>query len=74
MQANNAEAKARLFELVQKAMLGEDVVISRDNMPLLRPVPLEPLQGARMPGTGKRDIFAIAADFDRTPADFEGYR
>ena len=39
-QFNVAEAKARFSELVQKAVSGEEVVIARDNRPLLRLVPL----------------------------------
>jgi prevent-host-death family protein len=74
MNVNIAEAKARLSELVQKAMLGEEVVISRDNKPLLRLVPYEQQQQTRKPGSAKGEVIAIAADFDETPADFDGYR
>jgi prevent-host-death family protein len=74
MNVNIAEAKARLSELVQKAMLGEEVVISRDNKPLLRLVPYEQRQQTRKPGTGKGEVISIAADFDETPLDFDGYR
>jgi prevent-host-death family protein len=74
MQVNIAEAKARLSELVQKAMLGEEVVISKDNKPLLRLVPFETQQYTRKPGSGKRDVLAVASDFDHTPDDFDGYR
>lgn len=43
MQFNIAEAKARFSELVQKALLGEEVIIAKDHKPLLKLVPLEPL-------------------------------
>ncbi len=73
-QFNIAEAKARFSELVQKAMLGEEVIIAKDNKPVLRLTPLErPLQ-RRQPGTGKGQILYIAPDFDETPDDFEDYR
>lgn len=74
MNVNIAEAKARLSELVQKAMLGEEVIISRDNKPLLRLVPYEQQQQTRKPGSAKGEVISIAADFDETPADFDGYR
>jgi prevent-host-death family protein len=74
MQVNIAEAKAKLSELVQKAMLGEEVLISRDNKPLLRLVPIEPVQKMRMPGTGKGEVISVAPDFDVTPDAFDGYR
>jgi prevent-host-death family protein len=65
-------AKARFSELVQKAVSGEDVVIARDNKPLLRLVPLAGPGGKRKPGSAKGRVW-IASDFDRTPEDFEDY-
>ena len=71
-QFNVAEAKARFSELVQKAVSGEEVVIARDNRPLLRLVPLPAPGGRREPGSAKGRIW-MAPDFDRTPEDFEDY-
>jgi prevent-host-death family protein len=71
-QFNVAEAKARFSELVQKAVSGEEVVIAKDNRPLLRLVPLAVVGGKRKPGTAKGRVW-IAPDFDRTPEDFEDY-
>jgi len=71
-QFNVAEAKARFSELVQKAVSGEEVVIARDNRPLLRLVPLGATRGARKPGSAKGRIW-MAPGFDRTPEDFEAY-
>lgn len=70
---NIAEAKAHFSELVQKAMLGEEVVIAKDNKPVLKLVPLEHPQQPRKPGSGKGQILHIAADFDATPAAFKDY-
>ena len=70
-QFNVAEAKARFSELVQKAVSGEEVVIARDNRPLLRLVPLGASAGKRKPGSARGRVW-MAADFDRTPEDFEG--
>ena len=50
-QFNLAEAKARFSELVQKAMLGEEVIVTRKNKPVVRIVPIRPPK--RKPGTGK---------------------
>ena len=50
-QFNVAEAKSRFSELVQKAVSGEEVVIARDNHPLLRLVPLSAAGGRRKPGS-----------------------
>jgi len=71
-QFNVAEAKARFSELVQKAVSGEEVVIARDNRPLLRLVPLGATSGPRKPGSAKGRIW-MAPDFDRTPEDFEAH-
>lgn len=71
-QFNVAEAKARFSELVQKAVSGEEVVIARDNRPLLRLVPLPVAGGRRKPGSAKGRVW-MASDFDRTPEDFEEY-
>jgi prevent-host-death family protein len=71
-QFNVAEAKARFSELVQKAVSGEDVVIAKDNRPLLRLVPLAVPGGKRKPGSARGRIW-LAPDFDLTPKDFEDY-
>lgn len=72
-QYNIAEAKAHLSELLKKAMLGEDIVIARDNQPLVRLVPIEPVRVTRTPGSAKGQILVIAPDFDDTPTDFQDY-
>jgi prevent-host-death family protein len=71
-QFNVAEAKARFSELVQKAVSGEEVVIARDNRPLLRLVPLSARGARRKPGSAKGKVW-MASDFDQTPEDFEDY-
>jgi prevent-host-death family protein len=71
-QWNVAAAKARFSELVQKAISGEEVVIAKDNRPLLRLVPLGVPGGKRKPGSARGRVF-LAPDFDRTPEDFEDY-
>ncbi len=69
---NVAEAKARFSELVRKALLGEEVIIARDNRPLLKLVPLQPPKGSRTPGSAKGRVW-MAPDFDETPEDFKEY-
>jgi prevent-host-death family protein len=72
-QFNIAEAKSHLSELVQKALLGEEVVIAKDNKPVIRLVPVVAQTGARTPGSAKGLITYMAEDFDTTPEDFQGY-
>jgi prevent-host-death family protein len=72
-QYNIAEAKAHFSELVKLALLGEEVVIARDNKPLLRLLPIHGVKKARQPGSAKGQILFIAPDFDELPADFKEY-
>lgn len=69
---NIAEAKAHFSELVQKAMLGEEVIIAKDSKPLLKLVPLKKLKQPRKPGSAKGKIW-MAKDFDTIPEGFEDY-
>ena len=69
-QYDIAEAKVHLSELLQKAMLGEEVVIAWNNRPIARLVPVEPIKRMRFPGSAKGKILAIAPDFDEPMADF----
>jgi prevent-host-death family protein len=71
-RVNIAEAKARFSELVRRAMAGDEVVIARDNRPVLKLVPLQAPGERRIPGTARGQV-RMAPDFDRTPPDFEGY-
>ena len=52
-QFNIAEAKARFSELVQAALTGEEVVIAKDNKPLLKLVLLQAPLARRVPGSAK---------------------
>jgi len=69
---NVAEAKARFSELVRKALSGEEVIIARDNKPILKLVPLES-KARRVPGSAKGKIW-IGPDFDEPLEDFRDYR
>jgi prevent-host-death family protein len=69
---NVAQAKAQFSDLVRRALAGEEVIIAKDNKPLLKLVPLEAARQPRKPGSAKGKI-RMSADFDRTPPDFEDY-
>jgi prevent-host-death family protein len=73
-QFNIADAKSHFSELVQKALVGEDVIIARDNKPILRLVPVKRLDKGRQPGSAKGKILYIAPDFDEPLTDFVEYR
>jgi len=69
---NVAEAKARFSELIRKAMTGEEVIIAKDNKPVVRLVPIGPSQAVRKPGSAKGKIW-MAPDFDAPIDDFSDY-
>jgi len=70
---NIADAKTHFSKLVQKAMLGEEVIISKGNKPVLKLVPLDKPTRPRKPGSGKGQILYVAPDFDATPEGFKDY-
>lgn len=47
MKVNIHEAKTRFSQLVEKALRGEEVIISKHGKPLLRLVPIEGQKGQR---------------------------
>lgn len=69
---NIAEFKAHLSSLVNRALAGEEVIVARDNRPLLKLVPIDSPSAKRRPGSA-RDVVKIAADFDATLDDFVDY-
>jgi prevent-host-death family protein len=69
---NIADFKAHLSDLVNRALAGEEVIVARDNRPLLKLVPLESAPSRRKPGSA-RDRVRLADDFDVTPDDFAQY-
>jgi len=69
---NIAEAKANFSALVQKAMIGEEVIIAKDNKPVVKLVALVTPGKSRKPGSAKGQIW-LAPDFDATPGDFQDY-
>ena len=71
-QFNVAEAKSHLSDLLRKALQGEEVVIARDNKPLVRLVPLDRPLISRVPGSARGQVW-MAPDFDETPEDFKDY-
>lgn len=72
-QYNIAEAKSHFSELVKLALLGEEIVIARDNRPLIRLTPVAETRSARQPGSGKGQILYLSPDFDQLPDDFKEY-
>jgi prevent-host-death family protein len=71
-QFNIAEAKTHFSELIEKALLGEEVIVAKGNKPVAKIVALQPPK--RKPGTGKGKILYISLDFDAPLDDFADYQ
>ena len=71
------EAKTQLSRLIDRAVAGEDVVISRAGKPMVRLVPVAAPRSRRAPGSARGQI-RMAPDFDDLPeevaAAFRGER
>lgn len=72
-RVNIAEAKAHLSELIDAALRGEDVVIARRDVPLVRLEVLEAAKVRRWFGKLAGKV-TIAPDFDEPLEDFAEYR
>lgn len=72
-QVNIHEAKTHLSRLIQDVLSGEEVVIAKDNLPVVRLVIHEEArprrQGGRLPGL----IVKMSDDFDAPLDDFNDY-
>jgi prevent-host-death family protein len=57
-----SSAKSHFSELVKRALLGEEIVIARDNKPILRLTPVAEARKGRQPGSGKGQILAMTSE------------
>ncbi len=69
-QFNIAEAKARLSELLERTLAGEDIVIARAGKPLARLVPMQ-AHADRKPGIWRGWAASIDTDVLLAPMDEE---
>jgi prevent-host-death family protein len=67
-----AEAQRRLLDLIQAAERGEEVIITRDQQPLIQLVPLQHPMNRPEFGSA-RGLITIADDFDALLDDFLEY-
>jgi len=65
---NTYQAKTQLSKLIESALQGEEVIISKSGKPLVRLVPYKVAKKPRIPG-GWEGKVRIADDFDELPED-----
>jgi prevent-host-death family protein len=70
---NVAEAKARLSEILDEAVEGNEVIIARRGVPLVRLVPVTVERRKPRLGTAKGLVW-MADDFDAPLEDFDEYQ
>ena len=73
LQVNIHEAKTQLSKLIQAAVNGKQVIIARDNKPVVRLEVLPEARSHRKIGNAKGLILSMADDFDEPLNDFEDY-
>lgn len=66
--ANIHEAKTQLSRLIEKALAGEEVIISRAGAPVVKLVPCAHSKEARRPGLWKGRV-SMSPDFDDLPPE-----
>ncbi len=73
LQVNIHEAKTQLSKLIQAAVNGKQVIIARDNKPVVRLEVLPEARSQRIIGNAKGLILYMADDFDEPLEDFKAY-
>lgn len=72
LQVNIYEAKNNFSKLVKRVVDGEEVIIAKNNKPLVKLIALEEKKVRRKIGTAKGQIW-ISGDFDEPLEDFKNY-
>ena len=67
---NMHTAKSQLSRLVEAACRGEEVIVSRDGVPVVRLVPIVQPRGKRILGQARGQVH-LSPDFDQPMSDRE---
>lgn len=67
-----ADTETRLSELIDSLGSGDEILITREGLPLARLVPVEDAGPDRVPGSAK-GLFAVPDDFDAPLDEFSDY-
>jgi len=72
MQVSLAEAAAKLSDLVEAAINGEEVILLKGDRPAIKLMPIESVRKNRKPGSAK-GLISISDDFDEPLEEFKEY-
>lgn len=71
---NLADASKHLPELIEAAEGGEEIIITKDEQPVVKLVPVPPVKKRRPAKAGTaKGLITIADDFDEPLEDFKDY-
>ena len=73
MQFNIHEAKTNLSKLIRLAEAGEEVIIARDDVPVVRLTPVVDAPPRRQLGIAEGFVIYMADDFDAPLDEFAEY-
>jgi antitoxin (DNA-binding transcriptional repressor) of toxin-antitoxin stability system len=71
-QVDISVAQTQIIELLQSALRGEEIIITRDNHPILKLIQVSSQPKRRQRGSARGQIW-MAADFDEPLEDFKEY-
>jgi prevent-host-death family protein len=66
------EAKAQIASLLQTALDGEEIIITHNEQPVLKLVPISAIKSRRRSGSAK-GLITMSDDFDELLEDFAEY-
>lgn len=73
-EVNLVEASKHLSELIEAAIRGEEIILTKDDRPVAKLVPLPPAKKRRPAKAGSaKGLVTIAEDFDEPLEDFKEY-
>ncbi len=73
-QINIIEASKHLPNLIEAALRGEEIVITKDDQPVVKLVPVLPVKKRRPAKAGSaKGLVTISDDFDEPLEDFKDY-
>jgi len=73
MQVNIHEAKSQLSRLIQRSLDGEEVIIARNNHPVIRLQAITRPKSKRKLGALQGLVKSMDADFNKPLDDFKDY-
>ncbi|HLP90404.1 MAG TPA: type II toxin-antitoxin system prevent-host-death family antitoxin [Nostocaceae cyanobacterium] len=71
-QITLAEASQNLPALIEATLSGEEIIIIKDNEPVVKLIPVLPVKRRRQPGSAK-GMVTMTDDFDAPLEDFQEY-